>query len=130
MPRVDAEARMAKVGALGSIDAIAARPRWTAEDATKVLEAAAASGLPLAKFAEQRGLAPQRLSRWRRRLGRPSGAPPERMRFEELVVHGANGEVGERDRLELVLRSGHVVRLGSEFDADALRRLLGVLEAC
>ena len=110
------------------IDVIAARPRWTAEDAAVVLEAAAGSGLPLWTFAEQQGLDPHRLYRWRRRLGR--GAPaPEPMRFEELVVQRADREASD-PQLELVLPSGHVVRLGSRFDADALRRLLGVLDAC
>lgn len=112
-----------------AIDVVAARPRWTAEDAAVVLEAAAGSRLPLWTFAEQQGLDPHRLYRWRRRLGRVA-PPPEPMRFEELVVQRADREAIDPQRLELVLPSGHVIRLGSRFDADALRRLLTVLEAC
>jgi transposase-like protein len=109
-----------------SIEMIATRRRWTAQDAAAVLQVAAESGLPLWTFAERQGLDPHRLYRWRRQLGQSRA--PEPMRFEEVVVQRADG--GDSHRLELVLRSGHVVRVGSHFDADALRRLLAVLETC
>jgi hypothetical protein len=51
------------------------RTRWTAADAEAVLEALEASGQALAEFGRERGVLPDRLSRWRRRLGsRPSSA--------------------------------------------------------
>ena len=53
------------------------------------------------------------------------------MRFEEVMVPRPTREPSQANAdLELVLRSGHVVRLGAAFDADALRRLLAVLEPC
>jgi transposase-like protein len=116
-------------GVAKSIDVIAGRRRWTAEDATVVLQAAAESGLPLWRFAEQQGLEPDRLYRWRRRLERATPAP-EAVRFEEVVIRGVEREERDPHRLELVLASGHMVRVGSRFDAEALRRLLAVLETC
>lgn len=107
-----------------SVGVIASRGRWTAEEAAAVLRAAAASGLSLGTFAKQQGLEAPRLYRWRRQLAQA----PEPVRFEEVVGSRAVG--GDPHRLELALPSGHVVRLGSHFDADALRRLLAVLETC
>lgn len=46
-----------------------ARPRWCVEDATWAMAAWAASGETLASFGERHGLHPERLRRWRERLG-------------------------------------------------------------
>lgn len=46
-----------------------ARPRWTAEEAKWAVAAWAASGETLASFGESRGVHPERLRRWRERLG-------------------------------------------------------------
>ena len=48
------------------------RTRWTASDAKAVLAEWEASGLSLAAFGRERGIAPLRLTRWRKQLG--SGA--------------------------------------------------------
>jgi hypothetical protein len=51
------------------------------------------------------------------------------VRFEEVVVQRPREEERrESESIELVLRSGHVVRLSAHFDATALRRLLDVLD--
>jgi len=94
--------------------------RWTEDDARTVLTAQAASGLSVAAFAAREGIDPQRLYFWRRRVDAGSvEAPPE---FIE-VRHTA-----ERERVEIVLRSGRVVRVAESIDADALRRLIVALE--
>ena len=46
-----------------------ARPRWCVEDATWAMAAWAASGETLASFGERHGVHPERLRRWRERLG-------------------------------------------------------------
>lgn len=106
------------------------RRRWTAEDARQALAAMARSGLGLSAFAIREGLDPQRLTRWRRQLA--SLAPP---RFEEVIrvvtpVTGNGDAVTsvERERFEVVLPSGRVVRVPESFDAGALRRLLDVVD--
>jgi hypothetical protein len=52
--------------------------QWKANEARRVVEAWRASGLPLAAFAHQRGLTPERLRWWRQRLGdwNAGGAAP------------------------------------------------------
>jgi hypothetical protein len=104
--------------------------RWTAEEAGQALVAWEDSGLELTAFATGAGLDPQRLIRWRRRLA-TMGSPT----FEEVlpcvalatVERDALRGVG-RERFEVVLPSGRVVRVPESFDAGALRRLLAVVD--
>jgi hypothetical protein len=105
--------------------------RWTAEEAGQALVAWEDSGLGLTAFATGAGLDPQRLTRWRRRLA-TTGSPT----FEEVlpsslalatVESDALRGVG-RERFEVVLPSGRVVRVPESFDAGALRRLLAVVD--
>jgi len=114
-----------------SSPAYRSRRRWTAEDAGQALAALERSGLTLTAFAIGEGLDPQRLSRWRRRLG--GAASPV---FEEVVVADPVASIldsdaarrAERELFEVVLASGRVVRVPASFDAGALRRLLAVAE--
>ena len=104
------------------------RPRWTEEDAREVLAALHRSGQPVSVFAEERGLDPQRVYVWRRRLGGVAGLT----RFREVVVRPPLAQVEDGPAspwFEIALSSGHVVRVPSSFDAAALRRLLDVLVA-
>jgi hypothetical protein len=100
------------------------RARWTEQDARVALAALDRSGQPVRTFAAERGLDPQRLYAWRRRLGRA-----EPTTFQELVFRApapisiASGDAG----FEIVLRSGVVVRVPSTFDPVALERLLAVV---
>jgi transposase-like protein len=91
--------------------------RWTVDVARAALSALADSGLSVAAFAAREGLDAQRLYGWRRRLGPPESVSPS---FVEVTAAIAP--------MEIVLRSGHVVRLSPSFDAAALVRLLEVLE--
>jgi len=104
--------------------------RWTAEQAGQALAALDRSGLTLTAFAIREGLDPQRLGRWRRQLA--TAAPPV---FEEVVpgAPAATADQGaatwaERERFEVVLVSGRVVRVPESFDVGALRRLLAIVE--
>jgi transposase-like protein len=108
------------------------RRRWRPEDAKDALDAQAQSGLSPSAFAIREGLDVQRLFRWRRRLGADA---PEAQRFEEVIardaisplVGGGTTAPVERDRFEIVLRSGLVVRFAESFNADALLRLLNTI---
>jgi transposase-like protein len=106
------------------------RRRWTEEEAKQALTAWAQSGLSLGAFATREGLDAQRLWRWRRKLGTPT-APT----FEEIVRQDAVSErdgepmaPAERERFEIVLRSGRVVRVPASFDATELRHLLAIVD--
>jgi transposase-like protein len=104
------------------------RRRWTAEDAREALAAAERSGQSQCQFAFEHGLDAQRLSRWKKQLGAPSTAVQPA--FEEIpssrIESAARAALGER--FEVVLRSGRVVRVGESFNAEALRRLLSVVD--
>ena len=105
--------------------------RWTAKDAQEALAAQARSGLTLRAFAAREGLDAQRLDRWRRRLAAERAAPfveiPRPAIEAAIAVAGAAD--GPRERFEIVLGSGRVVRVAASFDANALRRLLEVVDS-
>jgi transposase len=117
MPRAKSEASTAK------------RQRWTREQARVVLEKHASSGLTVREFAERERLEPARLYRWRERLSLSTGqqlaasaaSRPERAAFVEVRAHRPS-------RIELVLRTGHVLFVPDSFDPSALSRLVEILE--
>lgn len=102
---------------------------WTAEEAGQALADLEQSGLELRAFARREGLDPQRLTRWRRRL-----AAEVRPAFQEVELGDARATDMEQasavghERFEVVLTSGRVVRVPERFDAEALRRLLVVVD--
>ena len=104
-----------------------AHRRWTVDDAKEALAAHEQSGLTLRAFATREGLDTQRLERWRRRLATPA--------FEEAtrpeVVADTPGEVAEtvqRERFEIVLRGGRIVRVPESFDTNAVLQLLELVD--
>ena len=108
-----------------------AHRRWTVDDAKEALAAQEQSGLTLRAFATREGLDAQRLERWRRRLA--EGAVPA---FEEVALPDVAAvtpveevATAQRERFEIVLRSGRVVRVPEPFDTNALLRLLAIVDA-
>ena len=103
--------------------------RWTEAEAQEALADLERSGVGLRAFAAGAGLDPQRLIRWQRQLAAAKAPAFEEVghRGVALVVRAAPPE---RDAapLELVLRSGRVVRVPASFDANALRRLMEIAE--
>jgi hypothetical protein len=98
------------------------------------MAALAESGLSDAAFAQEAGLDPQRLHRWRRRLegARPAlGAtrPAAASAFVE-VDRSPGLPVRSSTGVEVVLRSGDVVRAGSGTDEATLRMVIAVLRSC
>jgi hypothetical protein len=98
---------------------LSARRRWRAKEARAILKRLDASGLSVREFGARHGLETQRLYRWRAQLA-SSGAvagPP----FVEI-------ERSPGVAIEVVLRSGHVIRVPDGFGEDALRRVVAVLD--
>lgn len=99
------------------------------EEAQRLLEEWAASGKKLVEFSREKGLSDSRLGWWRSRFARESrqrgGAVPSSGFVP--VVTASKGRDGNRP-LELVLKTGQVVRVPSDFDEGALRRLVLALE--
>jgi transposase-like protein len=96
------------------------RRRWNADEARQVLDLLDSSGLSAGEFAARTGVEAQRLHRWRRALGGGGGAGPPA--FVEITP------VAAATSIEVVLRSGHVLRVRDGFGEEALRRLVAVLE--
>jgi len=94
------------------------RHRWTPEKASAVLAKHAASGLSIQRFAAREGFDPERLYRWRRQLGAAQPAPATFVEVRPSV----------QSRIELVLRSGHVLFVSESIDVAALRRLVEALD--
>jgi transposase-like protein len=100
------------------------RRRWTEEDARDALDALGRSGLSMGAFAKAAGINVQRLARWRRKWGARSPVRPSRpakVAFVEVRPR-------EAERVEVVLRSGRVLRCAEGISDATLRRLVGVLE--
>ena len=98
------------------------RARWTRSTAERVLRALVESGASRREFAERHGLHEHRLYSWQRRLGNDDTV--QSVQFRELPVPTTVADA----RIEVVLRSGVVVRIPSSFDALALSRLLELLD--
>lgn len=96
--------------------------RWTEEQARAVLDAQARSGMTLRAFARREGLDPQRLRRWERQIGDAtrSSAPPKAT-FVEVAPRAAAV-------VEVVLRSGVMLRVSETIEPVALRRLVSALD--
>ena len=104
------------------------RPRWTEEDAREVIAELQRAGQSVPVFAAERGVDPQRVYLWRRRLG----GVIERAPFREVVVRRSHSQPMDGPQspwFEIALGSRCVVRVPTSFDAAALRRLLEVLAA-
>lgn len=107
------------------ISAIVHKRRWNAAEAELVIRASQESGRPLSDFAQEHGLQRARLWRWssqlRQRRGQPPLFHPVRI-FEPSVVNHSSAMI------EVVLLDGRRVRLGGDFAAVDLARVLAVLE--
>lgn len=112
-------------------------PRRSAQDWRGLIEEWQASGIDLTEFCRERRITPSRLRWWRWRLGIPSDRAPIR---STGVTRRATRERNEWIRLEIdspsssnaafELRwpSGKVLSIPGNFDAEALGRLLTVVE--
>lgn len=97
--------------------------RWTEIEARGAIRAWRKSGLRLTEFARNRGLNTQRLYWWLKKLG-----PDVEVEAEILPVHVAASPRGEP--VLVMLRSGHMLKVGRGFDEEAFCRAVTVLEQC
>jgi transposase len=119
--------------------------RATRQEWVKRIERWRDSGLTAKEFAAEIDVTPTSLSYWKWKLRQesnaPAAAPPGLVtkhcapraarsvpapRFLELVSH-PSAQVGDVALLEVVLRSGVVVRVPDQFDESALRRVVTLL---
>jgi len=100
----------------------------------RLLEQAERSNLSLAEFSRRRGLHPNTLAWWRRRLreiaGTNGGARTRLVEVEQGGAGSGYGKVAPRI-YEIVLPDGMVVRVPEGFEEQSLDRLLRVIrEPC
>src|SRR5437870_3939572 len=103
-----------------SMPSLPIRRRWSVAEARRVLKRLEVSGLTVREFAARGHLEVKRLYRWRSQLrGKHANSPA----FVEITPSMAT-----TTEIEVVLRSGHVVRVSNGFAEDTLRRVVEALE--
>lgn len=105
-----------------------AHGKWTEVEARGVLEAWRRSGLPLERFAKQRGLVGQRLRWWRKRLARTDRALASSATPALLPVRLTADSSRRGEPVTVLLRTGHMLKVSHGFDENAFARVVALLE--
>jgi transposase len=111
------------------------RRRWSLRDKLQIVEETLQQEAKVSEVARRHGLAPSVVFTWRRlaREGRLGDAGPAFMPVAITPVPGQTPPVGSSPRrtglIEIVLGRGRRVRVDREVDAEALRRVLQVVES-
>jgi transposase len=111
------------------------RRRWSLRDKRQIVEETLQPGVTVTEVARRHGLAPSVVFTWRRlaREGRLGDAGPAFMPVEITPIPVQTPPVAPPPRrsgvIEIVLGRGRRVRVDREVDAEALRRVLQVVES-
>ena len=125
--------------------ALVLRRRWTADQKRQLVWDGLNSGKPIARFSRQHGIHPSVMHRWLKELTRPiltagPATPPvfAAVRVAEpplLPAPAAHVPVPApasdtcHSMIEIELAGGRRIRVDSNVDADALRRVVAVLDS-
>jgi hypothetical protein len=104
-----------------------AHGQWSEVEARGVLEAWRRSGLPLERYARQRGLVPQRLYWWKRKLADKKES--RALAALALLPVRVTSEPRRGEPVTVLLRTGHMLKVSHGFDEDAFARVVALLEA-
>jgi hypothetical protein len=109
--------------------------QWNEEHAGQVLDEADRSGLSDPRFARDRGIGPNRIKWWRKRLGRPRVEPGAggQVTFVELKARepgkpGSPGIAADPGQVKVHLQNGRQVDVPLHVDLVALCQLLDAVE--
>ena len=111
------------------------RRRWSLQDKLQIVEETLQPGVTVTEVARRHGLAPSVVFTWRRlaREGRLGDAGPTFMPVEVTPVPRQTTPIASPARhtglIEIVLGRGRRIRVDREVDAEALRRVLQVMES-
>ena len=111
------------------------RRRWSLQDKLQIVDETLQPGVTVTEVARRHGLAPSVVFTWRRlaREGRLDDAGPTFMPVEITPVPAQAPSVTSPSRrtglIEIVLGRGRRIRVDREVDAEALRRVLQVVES-
>lgn len=94
-----------------------------------MLEAWKKSGQSLEGYARSRGLVPQRLHWWKKKLRFGEAADKSRaVAFLPVRVEDAATGARRGEPVTVLLRSGHMIKVGRDFDESAFARVVALLE--
>jgi transposase len=124
----------------GKVLGVERRRRWSKDEKARLVEETLAPGAVVSEVARRHGVAQSLLFTWRRlaRTTDPAGrdgsillpveidAPPPPL-SEAASRPATSGRRTRSGVIEIELGSGRRVRVDNDVDADALRRVLGVL---
>jgi transposase len=111
------------------------RRRWSLQDKLQIVEETLQPGVTVTEVARRHSLAPSVVFTWRRlaREGRLGDAGPAFMPVEITPIPAQVPSAASPPRriglIEIVLGCGRCIRVDREVDADALRRVLQVVES-
>jgi hypothetical protein len=105
-----------------------AHGQWTEVEARSVLGAWKRSGLSVEAFARSRGLVPQRVHHWKKKLR--YDVVEDKSRALALLPVRVETRPGARrgEPITVLLRSGHMLKVGRDFDESAFARVVALLE--
>jgi transposase-like protein len=109
---------MVLLGTMPKPSALVPDGRWSTEEARSVLDLVEHSGVSIQRFAAERGLVAERLYRWKRKLREQAPA-----RFVEVAT-----PTTAWPHVEVLLRSGLVVRVPESSSVEFVGRLVAALE--
>ena len=98
--------------------------QWSELEARAVLQAWHASGVSIERFATARGITPQRIRWWKKKL---EEAMPSRKSSALLPVRVVATSESRGAPIQVILPSGHIVRVGRGFDEDTFSRVMSIL---
>ena len=99
--------------------------QWSELEARAGLQAWRSSGVSIERFATARGITPQRIRWWKKKL---EEAMPSRKGSALLPVRVvATTEPSRGAPIQVILPSGHIVRVGRGFDEDTFARVMAIL---
>lgn len=107
---------------------IAQKRPWRMDDARKLVDAQAASGLSIVEFVKQLGVGEQRFHSWKSRLGGSIKKKSASISFAPVRVKSSSMLTSEVFAMEVVLENERRLRLRGNFDDAAVRRLVAILE--
>ena len=118
------------------------RRRWSAEEKQQIVEESLDPAVTVSGIARRHGISRSLLVSWRRQFLQPGPEAdgvrllPVELVSDQLASHPAEGgahrppaSTRRTGLIEVELAKGRLVRVDRDVDADALRRVLQVLEA-
>lgn len=102
-----------------------AHGQWTEIEARGVIAAWRKTGQSITDFANERGIVPQRMYWWRKRLEDEEAEADADDELKLLPVRVTEQKRGEP--VTVLLRTGHMLKVGRGFDEEAFARVLALL---